>query len=157
VVITDVKMPIMTGLEMAKLIKEEYPRIKVILTTAHSDTSYLLDAIAQGVDAYVIKPVEFDKLYAAIDSCIETILVQRALRKEQEDKDQLLKELKAALAEVRTLRGIIPICSCCKKIRDDKGFWDRVENYVAKHSYAKFSHSFCPECFEAEMKKFGDP
>jgi PAS domain S-box-containing protein len=63
-----------------------------------------------------------------------------------EDRERLITELQTALEEIKTLRGIIPICSFCKKIRDDHGFWNQVEAYVTKHSEAVFSHSLCPEC-----------
>ncbi|MBI9091561.1 MAG: hypothetical protein JEZ12_20315 [Desulfobacterium sp.] len=58
-------------------------------------------------------------------------------------------ELEKAVAEIRQLKGIIPICSGCKKIRDDKGFWQQVEQYVETHSHARFSHSMCPDCLES--------
>lgn len=66
---------------------------------------------------------------------------------------RLNKELQVALLEIKTLKGIIPICSYCHKIRDEKGAWNLLEEYIANHSYAEFSHSLCPKCFEAEMKK----
>lgn len=56
------------------------------------------------------------------------------------------KNLKIALSEIKQLRGIIPICASCKKIRDDKGYWHQVEKYISEHSEAMFSHSICPEC-----------
>jgi hypothetical protein len=58
------------------------------------------------------------------------------------------------LAEVKTLTGIIPICSGCKKIRDDKGFWDQVENYIAHHSLAQFSHGLCPDCIKKYFPEY---
>jgi hypothetical protein len=61
--------------------------------------------------------------------------------------------LQRALDEVRTLRGIVPICMCCKKIRDDKGFWSQVEQYVSEHTEAQFSHGLCDDC---ERKMFQD-
>jgi len=57
------------------------------------------------------------------------------------------------LDEIETLRGIVPICAYCKKIRDDDGYWNQVEKYVSKHTGAKFSHGICPACFEEVMKK----
>lgn len=63
---------------------------------------------------------------------------------------------KQAELEIRTLRGIVPICSYCKKIRDDKGFWSQVEAYVSKHSYAEFSHGACPECFKKQLMEIDD-
>lgn len=75
-------------------------------------------------------------------------------RKQVEEK---LKEehsqLQKALNEVKTLRGIVPICSYCKQIRDDSGYWSQVEQYVSDHTDAKFSHGICPACFETEMKE----
>jgi GAF domain len=62
------------------------------------------------------------------------------------EREKLIQELRSALARIKTLRGLIPICSNCKKIRDDQGFWQAMEAYVRKHSEADFSHSLCPEC-----------
>ena len=64
----------------------------------------------------------------------------------KEDREKLIKDLQQALAEIKTLRGIIPICSSCKKIRDDEGFWHQVEVYVHQRSQAQFSHGICPDC-----------
>ncbi|MBA4394240.1 MAG: sensor with HAMP domain protein, partial [Desulfobacca sp.] len=58
------------------------------------------------------------------------------------------RRLQKALEEVRTLSGILPICSKCKKIRDDQGYWNQVEQYISKHSEAEFSHGICPECLK---------
>jgi PAS domain S-box-containing protein len=68
----------------------------------------------------------------------------------EEEREQLIIELQEALVKVKTLRGLIPICASCKKIRDDKGFWKQVEVYVGEHSDAEFSHGLCPDC----MRKF---
>ncbi len=62
------------------------------------------------------------------------------------DKDALISELKKATSEIKTLRGILPICSYCKKIRDDKGYWTQVEAYIHQHTGAEFSHGICQEC-----------
>jgi PAS domain S-box-containing protein len=68
-------------------------------------------------------------------------------RKEIEaDREKLIGKLQDALAKIKTLRGIIPICASCKKIRDDKGYWNKLENYIREHSEADFSHGICPEC-----------
>jgi hypothetical protein len=66
---------------------------------------------------------------------------------------RLNDSLRKALSEVRTLRGFLPICSSCKKIRDDSGYWSRIETYIRQHSDAEFSHSICPDCAE---KLFSD-
>jgi len=68
-------------------------------------------------------------------------------RRETEKKlENMVDELESALSEVKTLKGFIPICSSCKKVRDDGGFWNQVEAYIRKHSEAEFSHSICPDC-----------
>ena len=70
---------------------------------------------------------------------------ENAIQKNRE-LEQANKELKESLETVKTLRGLIPICANCKKIRDDEGYWHQVEEYVREHSEAEFSHSICPEC-----------
>lgn len=64
----------------------------------------------------------------------------------EEERETLLQKLKEALAEVKTLSGFLPICSSCKKIRDDKGYWSQIEAYIRDHSEVEFSHGLCPEC-----------
>ncbi|MFC1824449.1 PAS domain-containing protein [Thermodesulfobacteriota bacterium] len=70
------------------------------------------------------------------------------LAKLEKEKNELIEKLQKALAEVKTLRGILPICSFCKKIRDDKGYWEQVDVYIHKYSEADISHSICPECMK---------
>ncbi len=80
-------------------------------------------------------------------------------RQVEEERNQLILKLQGALAEVKTLSGLLPICSHCKKIRDDKGYWNQIESYIHKHSAAEFSHGICPECakkYYSEYKLFGD-
>ena len=64
----------------------------------------------------------------------------------EKDREKLIVELKSALSKVKTLSGMLPICASCKKIRDDKGYWNQIESYINKHSEAEFSHSICPDC-----------
>jgi hypothetical protein len=70
------------------------------------------------------------------------------LDKKEREQQELIKSLQRALLEIKTLQGIVPICSFCKKIRDDKGFWSQVESYVSHHTDAQFSHGVCPDCQE---------
>lgn len=64
----------------------------------------------------------------------------------ERERDSYIEKLQEALASVRTLRGLLPICASCKKIRDDEGYWHRVEHYVKDRTHAEFSHSICPDC-----------
>ena len=66
--------------------------------------------------------------------------------KAEREREKLIAELQQALVEIKTLRGIVPICASCKKIRDDKGYWEQVESFVSKHTDAQFSHGICPDC-----------
>ena len=77
-------------------------------------------------------------------------------RKELEnEKNELINSLQDSLNEVKTLRGIIPICSYCHSIRDDEGAWDKLEKYLSLHSHAEFSHGVCPNCEPKLRKEFG--
>jgi PAS domain S-box-containing protein len=71
-------------------------------------------------------------------------------KKAEKEREELIKKLRESLAEIKTLRGILPLCSFCKKVRDDKGYWERVDIYIHKHSEADISHSICPECFKKQ-------
>ena len=66
----------------------------------------------------------------------------------EQEQGKLIQNLQRAIAEVKTLKGIIPICASCKNIRDDKGYWNQVEEYVQNHTDAEFSHGICPDCME---------
>lgn len=67
-------------------------------------------------------------------------------KKNERERERLIAELKDALANIKTLSGLLPICASCKKIRDDKGYWNRLETYIEKHSDADFTHGICPDC-----------
>jgi len=82
-----------------------------------------------------------------IEEAHEKISIEIEERKQaQIEKDKLIIQLQDALAEVKKLSGFLPICASCKKIRDDKGYWNQIEAYISEHSEAQFSHSICPEC-----------
>ncbi len=72
----------------------------------------------------------------------------------QSEKDNLIVELKDALCKVKTLSGMLPICSSCKKIRDDRGYWNQIEFYIGEHSDAEFSHGICPDCMKKLYPEF---
>ena len=69
------------------------------------------------------------------------------IKRAQEERDALLRDLQAALAEVKTLQGFLPMCSYCKSIRDDENYWQSVEAYISKHTNTRFSHGICPTCY----------
>lgn len=87
---------------------------------------------------------------------VGSILVFRDVterKKHEAEREKLIAELQEALASVRTLRGLLPICAWCKQIRNDEGYWQSVEDYIQAHSDAEFTHGICPECFEKQLVK----
>lgn len=70
----------------------------------------------------------------------------RRLSREEKSRESVIRELQAALSKVKTLSGLLPICAACKKVRDDQGYWQQIENYISAHSEADFTHGICPEC-----------
>jgi transcriptional regulator with GAF, ATPase, and Fis domain len=87
---------------------------------------------------------------------IEEKLKQQVVKRTAE-LNKTNQELKKALTDIKTLQGILPICSKCKNIRDDRGFWQQVESYISKHSQASFSHAICPNCekeYYADLESF---
>lgn len=91
-------------------------------------------------------PLIFGYGIAAVLGCLIIYIAGNMLDKKERKQQELINDLQDALDEIKTLRGIVPICSFCKKVRDDKGFWNQVEAYVSEHTEAKFSHGICPDC-----------
>jgi PAS domain S-box-containing protein len=77
-------------------------------------------------------------------------------KRAEEEREKLIHELKDALGKIQTLSGLLPICSWCKKIRDDEGYWNQIETYIGDHSEAEFTHSICPECMKKHYPDFAD-
>ena len=99
---------------------------------------------------------EFVKREEVMQRLVEKSEIEHSLRTELEQK---VKELEIALEEIKTLKGIIPICSSCKKIRDDSGYWNQIEAYIRRHSEAEFSHGICPDCAKKlypDLDLYGD-
>jgi sigma-B regulation protein RsbU (phosphoserine phosphatase) len=140
-VILDWMMPEMDGLQVCQRVKEsgnpDPPYIIILTAKTHKED--IVTALEAGANDYITKPFNNAELRARV----------RVGQRMVEMKDALAAqviELRTALEHIKTLQGIIPICSFCKKIRDDQGYWSQVEAYLSRHSDAQFSHGFCPEC-----------
>ena len=152
-VITDIRMPVMDGLQMSHAIRELAPEARIIATTAHSEASYLLEAIEAGIDHYILKPIDITKFSTIIGKCSRDILAQKAAKRYHAEQEQMVGELQAALNEIKTLQGILPICSYCKNIRNEEGYWEEVATYISKHSMAECNHSICLPCMKLHHPK----
>lgn len=158
-VLLDVRLPDMTGIEVCRLIKndEKLKDIFVILASGIEISSeHQAEGLDTGADGYIVRPLSNKELLARVQAGERIKRAEDALREREREQRALVSQLKEALSEIKTLKGFIPICASCKKIRDDEGYWDQLETYISKHTDAVFSHGLCPECVEkyrAEMKR----
>lgn len=145
--VLDWMMPGMDGLEVCRKVRS-YPETKgihLILLTARDQREDIIRGLEAGADDYLTKPCNPDELRVRLQ-------VGRRIAQLQENLAHRVRDLELALARVKQLQGLLPICSYCKKIRDDQNYWQQVESYIARHSEAQFSHGICPECYEREVK-----
>jgi len=149
-VLLDLGLPDSQGIDGVKNIYERFGRLPIIVLTGLSDEQFGIQAVQEGAQDYLIKgQTNGSLLLKAIRYAIE--------RKQLEnEKEHLIRELQESLAKVKRLSGLLPICASCKKIRDDKGYWNQVETYLSEHSDAKFSHGICPECGKKLYPEFYD-
>ena len=119
----------------------------------HQEQGYKLGDIRGGISVTLpffpkahYLPLVLGYGLAALLGSIIIFIAGRMLYKKESEQQELIKNLQDALREIKTLQGIVPICSFCKKIRDDKGFWSQVDYYVSQHTEAEFSHGICPDC-----------
>ena len=141
--ITDWMMPKLDGLELCRRVRalnlSSY--VYVILLTALTQKERIIEGLDAGADDYITKPFERTELLARVRAGERVIQLEKSLRKKN-------TELSKALAQVKQLKGLLPICMFCKKIRNDENYWQKLEEYLAEHTEADFSHSICPECLE---------
>lgn len=144
VVLLDFELGDGTGLEMLPEVKDT----PAIIITGCGSEEVAVDAMRLGASDYIIKDTERSYL-TLLPITIENVL---ARKRAEDERERLIVELQNALAQVKSLQGILPICGNCKKIRNDQGYWSEVELYVSENSEAEFSHGYCPECLERELE-----
>ncbi|HTR98995.1 MAG TPA: response regulator [Bacteroidota bacterium] len=137
-VLMDIEMPGLDGLEATAEIQRTAPR-PVVLLTAHESPDLVARAGRAGAGGYLVKPTTPEELE-------RTLAIALARFGDLVELRRLNRELSDALASVKMLSGLLPICANCKKIRDDRGYWVAVEGYIMAHTEARFSHGCCPEC-----------
>ncbi|MFL5341581.1 MAG: PleD family two-component system response regulator [Gemmataceae bacterium] len=140
-------MPGMDGPAVCRAVRAE-PGLEstyLVMLTGRDSKADMIAGLASGADDYIAKPIHYEELRLRVR------VGQRILGL-QSDLAARVQELEEALARVRQLQGILPICSYCKKIRNDANYWQQVEAYIASQTEVKFSHGICPECYETEIK-----
>lgn len=147
VVLMDVSMPVMDGLEAAAEIQRQCPTPIVILS-AYDSQEIVEQAGKNGVGAYLTKPPEPEQIERAFTIAVARHKDLMTLRKLYDQLELKQKQLEKAVEEIKTLRGIIPICANCKRIKDDGGYWQQVEDYISNNSDAAFSHCICQDCMK---------
>lgn len=142
--VIDWEMPGIDGRELCRRIREDalLSHAYVMLLTARSQPADIVSGLDAGADDYLVKPFNRDELRARIKVGMRVVTLQQRLA-------DRVAELEAAAATEKHLRGLLPICCYCKRIRTDQNYWQQIEGYVSEHSDARFSHGICPTCFPA--------
>ena len=146
-VLLDIMMPGMSGYDVCRRIRASYSRyeLPILFLTAKSQAEDLGVGYSVGANDYLIKPVIKEELLARVRSHLELARMHRHLESLVQERTEQLK----------ILRGMLPICASCKKIRDEDGRWGEVESYIRSHSEAEFSHGLCPDCAHSFISEMG--
>ncbi len=139
-VLLDVMMPRLSGYEVCRTLRQQHPlgELPVIFLTAKSQDADVVTGMSLGANDFITKPVSKDRLLARVRPHLDLLKAHRDLEKLVEQK----------ISQIKILRGLLPICSSCKKIRDDEGYWSELEVFIDQHSEAEFTHGVCPSCAE---------
>ncbi len=145
-VLLDWQLPSLDGVEICRRVRklEVGQPPYIIFLTGRQDKASTIAGLEAGANDYVRKPFDEGELHARIDVGIRMLELQQHL-------SQRIRELEESQAHIKRLQGIIPICSYCKKIRNDKNYWQQVESYITENAGVLFSHGICPACFETVM------
>lgn len=144
VAILDWTMPAPDGVELCRRIRRLSAgrHVYAILLTARTEREDVLEGLRSGADDYITKPCDPQELIARVQ------IAERMLGLQQSLADRV-KELEVALARVRELQQLLPMCSYCKRVRRDQDYWEQVEQYMSAQVGATFSHGICPQCYES--------
>jgi sigma-B regulation protein RsbU (phosphoserine phosphatase) len=146
VAVIDWNMPGMDGPTICQELRETpaLSAMYVILLTSNKEQKDVVAGLESGADDYIVKPFDWNELRARLRIGARIVGLQQTLAAR-------VSELQIALTNVRTLSGLLPICAYCKRVRDDKDYWQQIEQYVGEHSQAEFSHGICPECLDHQL------
>ena len=141
VIVSDLALPDSRGIETFVNIHDRFPNIPIIVLTGLDDKVTALKAVRKGAQDYILK-----------GQMNNGHLLSRAILHSIE-RHKLLKELEKKMSEIKTLKGLIPICAWCRNIRDDDGYWKKVEEYISEHTDAAFTHGMCEECVQMALEE----
>lgn len=144
--ILDWMMPGLDGPDVCRIIRTTRgaQATYLMLLTSKSSPDDIVIGLEAGADDYIVKPFDSEELRARVRVGFRVLRLQEGLARR-------VAELEQALGQIRNLQGLLPICSYCKKIRDDRNYWRQVEEYISAHSDVQFSHGICPHCYQNEV------
>ena len=145
--VLDWMMPGMDGVEVCRKVRAVASNepAYIILLTSRDDRQDIVRGLQSGANDYIVKPYDAEELQVRIGVGRKVVELQASLAGR-------IIELQDALAQIKSLRGLLPICMYCKKIRNDKQYWQQVEGYISEHSEAQFSHGVCPDCYKKHLQ-----
>ena len=151
IAVLDWEMPGLSGPEVCRQVRSAPGPLPpyLILLTFRTDQADVVAGLASGANDYLRKPVDHAELAARLGVARETVRLQHALA-------DRVNELEAALAQVKQLRGLLPICAWCKSFRSDNDYWQSVEEYLREHANVTFTHAMCPACLERQLAQLRD-
>lgn len=138
IILSDLGLPDSLGMETFSRLHAWRPKTPIIILSGLSDEGLAIKAVGSGAQDYLVK--------GQVDSALLVRSILYAM-----ERQKLLTQLEESLKEIQTLKGLIPMCAWCRKIRDDKGYWKKVETYIEELTSVAFTHGICPEC----VKKIG--
>jgi phosphoserine phosphatase RsbU/P len=140
-------MPGLDGLEVCRRVRSRpaMDGFYLVIATVRQSLDDVLAGFEAGANDYITKPFHAQELRARLRVGCRVVELQAALATR-------VAQLQDALSRVKQLQGLLPICSYCKRIRDDHDYWQQVETYMSEHSQATFTHGICPECYEKFFK-----
>jgi DNA-binding response OmpR family regulator len=148
--ILDRMMPGVDGLELCTRARRSgpFPPLYILMVTSADEASDITAGLDAGADDYLTKPFNREELRARANVGLRMLALQESLARR-------VTELEEAITRVKQLRGLLPMCCYCKKIRVDDTYWQQLESYISDHSDAEFSHGICPECYPAVLDETG--
>jgi CheY-like chemotaxis protein len=152
-IILDVSMPEMDGYETFRRLKdiEALKNVPVVFVTALGAEEHELQGLELGAADYIIKPIRPALVRQRVRNILELKVKRELLAGQVLELQDLNLKLQAEIENVKTLRGLLPICCVCKKIRDDKGYWNQLESYISQNTDVEFSHGYCPDCLKKAL------